>query len=418
MPDRLQVWLDGLHIADIERRKPNDFRLRLRYTEHALDRWPRNTPLISCSLPLGRRPADALPFLKGLLPEGDALAALAARAETSVVDTFGLLERYGRDIAGALVIGRDAPDESRFALERYDEKSLGEEVGALDQNPLGLHDDSELSLAGLQNKLLLVNVANGWARPLHGRPSTHILKAEDRRFPELAQAEADCLALARAVGLTTVDSTLEVLAGIPCLITERYDRVVAADGSVGRIHQEDLCQAVGVDSAANRGRAKYQRRAGGGPGLHDAARLLDAYAEDAVAEFARLVSAVAFTVAIGNADAHAKNLSFLHETATTIRLAPLYDTVPTMLWPTLTDEGAMSVNGRFPLGRLTLADIVDEAASWPLDRQAAEQATTETLERVLAAAAGLSLEPLATMVVTRCEALLGGGPRTTPGAAT
>lgn len=418
MPDRLQVWLDGLHIADIERRKRSDFRLRVRYTEQALERWPQNTPLISCSLPLGSRPADALPFLKGLLPEGDALATLAARAETSVIDTFGLLERYGRDIAGALVIGREAPDESRFGLERYNEESLGEEVGALDQNPLGVHDDSELSLAGLQNKLLLVKVANGWARPLHGRPSTHILKAEDRRYEGLAQAEADCLVLARAVGLTTVDSTLEIFAGIPCLITERYDRIVAADGSVSRIHQEDLCQAVGVDGAANRGRAKYQRRAGGGPGLREAARLLDAYAEDAVAELARLVSAVAFTVVIGNADAHAKNLSFLHKTATSIRLAPLYDTVPTMLWPSLTDEGAMSVNDRFPLGRLTLADIIDEAASWSFDRQAAEQAATETLERVLTAAAGLSLDRLATLIVARCEALLGSGPRITPGAAT
>ena len=95
MPDRLQVWLDGLHVADIERRGRNDTRLRLRYTEQALDRWPRNTPLISCSLPLSDRPADAFPFAVGLLPEGDALAALAARARISVADTFGLLERYG-----------------------------------------------------------------------------------------------------------------------------------------------------------------------------------------------------------------------------------------------------------------------------------------------------------------------------------
>lgn len=410
MPDRLQVWLDGLHVADLERRGRNDARLRLRYTDKALDRWPRNTPLISCSLPLSDRPADAFPFAVGLLPEGDALAALAARARISVADTFGLLERYGRDIAGALVIDPDAPDESRFGLEHYDEEGLGNEVGALDQNPLGVHDDSELSLAGLQNKLLLVKDGNAWARPLHGRPSTHILKAEDRRYPDFAQAEADCLQLARAVQLTPVDSSLQVFAGIPCLITERYDRVVAADGSVTRIHQEDLCQAVGVNCAGNRGRAKYQRRGGGGPGLNEAARLLEAYAEDAVTELTRLVSAVAFTVAIGNADAHAKNLSFLHDTATTIRLAPLYDTVPTVFWSNLTDEAAMSINGRFPLRQLTLADVVDEAASWPFDRTAAERAAVETIERVRDATGGLSLEHLATVIVSRCDDLLAGRP--------
>lgn len=410
MPDRLQVWLDGLHVADIERRRRNDTRLRLRHTKSALDRWPRNTPLVSCSLPLSDRPGDAFPFATGLLPEGDALAALAARARISVADAFGLLDRYGRDIAGALVIGADAPDESRFGIEPYDEESLGNEVGALDQNPLGVHDDSELSLAGLQNKLLLVRDANGWARPLRGRPSTHILKAEDRRYADFAQAEADCLRLARSVDLTPVESSLRVFGGIPCLITERYDRMVAVNGSVTRIHQEDLCQAVGVDGAGNRGRAKYQRRGGGGPGLREAARLLEAYAEDPITELERLVSVIAFTIAIGNADAHAKNLSFLHDTATTIRLAPLYDTVPTVLWPDLTDEAAMSINGRFPTGRLTLADIADEAASWPLDRTAAEQVAVATIERIRDAADSISLERLATIVVSRCEALLAGRP--------
>jgi len=410
MPDRLQVWLDDLHVADIERRRRNDVRLRLRYTDEALERWPRNTPLVSCSLPLSDRPAHALAFFTGLLPEGAALAALAARARTSVIDTFGLLDRYGRDIAGALVVSRDAPDEGRFDLERYDDAGLAEEVGGLDENPLGIHDDSELSLAGLQNKLLLVKDGTGWARPLHGRPSTHILKAEDRRYPGLAQAEADCLELARAAGLTFVDSHVHVFAGVPCLITERYDRTVAANGAVGRVHQEDLCQAVGVDGASNRGRTKYQRRAGGGPGLREAALLLDTYAEDTAEALGRLVSAVAFTVAIGNADAHAKNLSLLHDTATTIRLAPLYDTVPTVLWPNLTDEAAMSINGRFPLGQLTLADITDEAASWPFDHDAAERAARETIERVRTAAAGLGSERLASIVVSRCEALLAGRP--------
>jgi serine/threonine-protein kinase HipA len=406
MPDRLQVWFGEIHAADIERRRRSDIRFRLSHTEQALDCWPRYAPVLSCSLPLGDRPIDAGPFFSGVLPEGDALAALAAHAETSVIDTFGLLERYGRDIAGALVIASAAPDESRFALEPYDGESLAEEVGALDENPLGIHDDSELSLAGVQNKLLLVRKDDGWARPLHGTPSTHILKAEDRRYPGLAQAEADCLALARAAGLTTVESEVLVFAGIPCLITERYDRHIAADGSVTRIHQEDLCQAVGVDGSANRGRAKYQRRRGGGPGLRDAARLLEIYAADAVTELAQLVSWVAFTVAIGNADAHAKNLSFLHDAPATIKLAPVYDTVPTMLWPNLTDEVSMSIDNRFSLGQLTLADIATEAESWPLNRNLAERAAIETIGQVRAAAEGLGSDLLASTVVARCDALL------------
>src|SRR5438270_8488014 len=277
MPDRLQVWLEGTHVADIEGRRRSDARLYLRYTDAALDRWPLNTPLVSCSLPLSKRPAAANAFLRGLLPEGDALAVMAAEARISVADTFGLLERYGRDVAGALVIGADPPDEGRFALEHYSDETLGQEVGALDQHPLGTHDDSELSLAGLQNKLLLVKTGDGWARPRHGYPSTHILKAEDRRYPGIAEREYECLLLAREVGLTHVATEFLVLGGIPCLITERYDRVVI-DAGIERMHQEDLCQARGIDGSGNRGRAKYQRGGGGGPGFGEAAGLLDAYA--------------------------------------------------------------------------------------------------------------------------------------------
>jgi serine/threonine-protein kinase HipA len=409
MPDRLQVWLNGLRVAELERRRRSDTRIRIRHTDEALDRWPANTPLISCSLPSSGRFQNATPFLRGLLPEGGALAALAAHAgNLTVVDTFGLLARYGRDVAGALVIAEGEPDEALFALEPYDAESLADEVGELELNPLGIHDDSELSLAGLQNKLLLVKTEDGWARPRRGYPSTHILKAEDRRYPGMARAEADCLRLARTLGLTPVESAFAAFGEIPCLITERYDRVTGDGELPARVHQEDLCQAVGIDGAANRGRAKYQRRGGGGPGYRQAAELLERYAADPQAELTRLVSALAFTVAIGNADAHAKNLSFVHDTPETITLAPLYDTVPTMLWRNLTEESALAINGRFSLTRLTLDDIVAEAGTWTLDEGSARAAAVETLERLRAAAGELESTEPARLVAARCAAMLAG----------
>ena len=79
-----------------------------------------------------------------------------------------------------------------------------------------------------------------------------------------------------------------------------------------------------------------------------------------------------------------------------------------MLWAKLTDESALSINSRFALHQITLADIVDEAASWPLDRAAAEQVVTETIERMRTGAKGLRFQPLATIIGARCEALLSG----------
>jgi serine/threonine-protein kinase HipA len=406
----LQVWLDGRHIADIEKRAWND--LRCRYTDEALGRWPQNSPVVSCSLPLGQRPGRAVPYLKGLLPEGHALQSLAALAGHSVLDTFELLERFGRDIAGALVIGQEPPQADRWGIEEYSDETLTNEIESLDDHPLGVYDDSELSLAGLQNKLVLVRQPDEtWGRPLHGRPSTHILKVEDRRWPGLVSAEAACLTLAHQLGLTTIRPELHTFGTIPCLIVERFDR--RASGShVQRIHQEDLCQAIGCDPSLKAGRAKYERGGGGGPRLRDAAELLDRYALEPSAQLERLAAVATFTVAIGNADAHGKNLAFLHDTPESIALAPLYDTVPTILWRTLTRDFSMSLNGRFSVDDIAREDIVAEAVSWAMSRRVAESVTLGMLEAIRAALADgvIETEELARDVGKRVENLLADRP--------
>src|SRR5680860_1742090 len=219
---RLGVWLDGVHVADLEQRRWPE--IRCRYTPAALEAAPLNSPLISCSLPLGPRPLDAAAFCRGLLPEGQALQAMAARAGVAVDETFELLARYGRDVAGALTIAEGTPSESNFGAAPYNAEGLAAAIEELDEFPLGAHEDSELSLAGLQDKLLLVRLGDGrWARPTGGRPSTHILKADDARHPGLVVAEAHCLRLARAADLTTVDSELARFGDGPCLIVSRFD---------------------------------------------------------------------------------------------------------------------------------------------------------------------------------------------------
>lgn len=381
--NRLGIWLGDTKVAELEQRRAPE--IRCVYTEEALNAWPLNTPVVSCSLPLGSNAQNALPFCKGLLPEGQALATMAAQAGLAANDSFGLLARYGRDVAGALVVGEEEPEPRRYGVDPYDDESLAQAIGELDDYPLGAHDDSELSLAGLQDKLLLADLGDGrWGRPLHGRPSTHILKVEDRRFPNLNAAEAMCLELAKAAGLTSIESRLETIGEIPCLIVSRYDRRVA-DGGVERIHQEDLCQATGIDPAPGPGgrSAKYERY--GGPGLRNAAQLLDVWSANPDQELDQLVAIVTFTVLIGNADAHAKNLSFLHPAPGEISLAPIYDTVPTALWPSLRTEAAMSVGAQVDLPAVTLDDIGREAEAWKHPAERAREIAQSTIAKVLAA---------------------------------
>lgn len=394
MPPRsrppLGVWLHGVHIADLTADR-HQWDLRCRYTDEALDRWPGNTPLLSCSLPLGRRPLPANPFCNGLLPEGQHRQACASNLGVPVTYTYALLDRHGRDIAGAAVISRDPPDQRPGSVEWHTDETLAAEVAGIDQHPLGIHDDSELSLAGLEDKFTVVRDGDRWGRPRHGYPSTHIVKLDNTRYAGIVHAEHDCMVLARAVGLTTIDTELIRIAGVDCLVVSRYDRHVPPDGAVTRIHQEDACQALGVDLAAGRDRGKYEDA--GGPSLAAIAGLLDRYSVDPAAQLDRLVQAVTFTVAIGNADAHGKNLSLLHHVPGQIELAPLYDTVPTVLWPALRSRTAMAVAGKRRLGTITVDDIADEAATWPYDRAQARRAAVTLVERLHDALAAPAIDP-------------------------
>ena len=405
-PEPLGVWLDGLLVAELTARRP--WELQCIYTEHALERWVGLSPLLSCSLPLQSRRMDASVFADGLLPEGRHRQALSSELKVAVNDLYALLRRFGRDVAGALVIATEEPPPRVPEAIPYTRGSLEQEVLDLPERPLAIHDDSELSIAGLQDKLLLVRIADGrWGRPAHGYPSSHILKVDDPQRPGLVEAEAECLSLAARVGLTSVDVEIDTIAGKPCLLESRFDRRVSPDGTVERIHQEDLCQALSRDPNAAWGRGKYQDA--GGPSLREAAELLDRYAAEPQAQLDRLLSAVTFTVLVGNADAHGKNIALLHPTAETVELAPLYDTVPTVLWPRLRTRGAMSIGGNWQLDATTVENLVGEAASWRLNRARAKRVVTDTAEHLRASAVELGSESAVGLhVAERAQRLLAG----------
>jgi hypothetical protein len=72
--------------------------------------------------------------------------------------------------------------------------------------------------------------------------------------------------------------------------------------------------------AGRGGCGKYESY--GGPSLARIARLLTSYGAEPDVELLRLLERVTFTVTIGDADAHGKNISLLHPTAEHVSLAP------------------------------------------------------------------------------------------------
>lgn len=375
----LAVWLYGERVATIERAKRA--RLRLTYSEAALSRYALGVPLLSLSMPL--RPESythgvVQPFVDGILPEEPARTVLAREHDVSADDSFGLLAALGRDCAGALIIQSDddpaPPTSTTTTAEPLDDAALIEAVSNLRSAPLGAIGRVRVSLGGVQEKLLLTRMPDGrWGRPVDGTPSTHILKPEIRTYPDTVANEAFCMRLARELGLPVAAVDVTVVGGRKLLVVERFDREVSVDGTVRRIHQEDLCQALGLNP-----RLKYEEDHG--PSLRDIAQVVQATTDSTDT----LLRAVVLDLAIGNGDAHAKNFSLLHLPDGSLRLAPLYDLVSTMIYED--DLLAMYVDDVRRMSRVTGKRLQNEAERWGISRTDSRASIDDLLARIPEAA--------------------------------
>jgi serine/threonine-protein kinase HipA len=159
------------------------------------------------------------------------------------------------------------------------------------------------------------------------------------------------------------------------LVVERFDREIA-DGVTHRLHQEDACQALGIDP---RDRHKYQQR-NGGPSYGQIAKLLVTHAVDRDKELRALSEAMVLTCAIGNTDAHGKNHSFLID-GDTLSFAPIYDASPTVSFVT-GRQLAMYVGGSITIGEVNRMQLALEAKSWGLSRGVATDLIDDVLLRL------------------------------------
>ena len=375
MPDELAVWLGGERVALIDR---EGGRPRLTYTAEALDRYPLGTPLLSLSLPVANRrytQGVVRPFLDGLLPEGQARQAIARDIRESPNDTYGLIRALGRDCAGAIVIqpagDPPPPQPTTVTAERLSSEELATLVHDLRRAPLGVGGRVRISLAGIQEKLVLTRMSDGsWGRPVDGTPSTHILKPAVAAFPHTVENEAFCMRVARHLGVAVAAVETTEIAGLKVIVVERYDRRVSANSAVERIHQEDFCQATGAPPET-----KYEED--GGPSLQRIAGILESVAEPNSLE--HLLHAVTVNALIGNGDAHAKNFSLLHASSGALALAPLYDLLCTLHYGD--DALAMYIDNVHRTNRVTAERIVNEAVRWGLSKEGAFAIVDDVLAR-------------------------------------
>lgn len=381
--DQLAAWLYGVHIADLV---PAGDLVDLTWTQETEHRWGLGSRVVSNLLPTGRggtqpHPRAVTVFLQGLLAEGNLREHLAFEASLAPDDVFGMVSAYGRDTAGALVFlpAGAGPEDRVGALEPMTDTEIAARLRESGTYTPGRLEST--SLAGLQPKIVLQRQQDRWHRCLDGAPSTHIIKLgpePDSVLADVIDTEAACIELATMVGLSTISATVTHFDDVRALVISRYDRVTTPDGRIGRVHQEDTAQALGLDTR-NMNR-KFQR----GKNL-PSLKAIAAVLRNGGQEPDRLLALTAFNLAVGNSDAHAKNISLLRPENGSCSLAPAYDIAMHSHHRTFGNIFAMDVNGRRAMTTLTGADLLAEARAWPLPGRRARRVVQETLATLEAA---------------------------------
>lgn len=262
-------------------------------------------------------------WLWGLLPDDErVLRRWAQEAQVAPRDLFGLMTHFGQDVAGAVQFvlpeQLDSPHQEN-EVRWLSEEDLAQRIDHLATDNASARqasDPGRFSLAGMQAKTALLWDGERWGVPGPGVPTNTIVKLANPAYDGLIENEHFCLRLAAAVDLPTPDTRVIRTEKATAIAVERYDRALV-DGHLQRVHQEDMCQALGRHPM-------YRYEVDGGPGVREIFRLLEEQSSDVVEDKANFYFYQVFNFLIGGTDAHAKNFSVLLD-GPDVRLAPLYD---------------------------------------------------------------------------------------------
>jgi serine/threonine-protein kinase HipA len=363
----IELWLYGTRLAKIN--DAGSGKSRLTYLGDAIDRWGLGSRILTVSAPLATTtltPSPTAAIVEGLLPEGDALNRLKVAFDTR--HPAQLLGVVGRESVGAVIVlpeGKAIPSTPGDDMLILSEGDVAARLRGLPQAPLGVSPETSvrLSLAGAQPKLPLLRLADGALRdPGIGRPSTVILKLEPSGWPRLVELEAYGLAVMNEAGLPIPDYRTAEYEGIKVLEVDRYDRHSESDGTIKRIHQEDLCMAVGA-----RPDDKYATSPRSKTALSQLAQAIYNNSREPDRDLGSFVTALVANVAIGNCDAHARNYSLFHWEDGSVELAPIYDVVPTYHYTSHERHLAQPINANvLRPERVTREHLSAELSTWRL----------------------------------------------------
>lgn len=307
-------------------------------------------------------------FLWNLLPENPEFYQMVGHIYKigDPDDPISVLSAIGQDTAGALSFyPHGVVPHHGGILERVGEKDIARDLAWLQS--LSWSGANRISLAGVQPKTSYRRGSDGyWYRPSGTLASTHIFKPARPELHDVDLVELLVTLAAGGVGIDAVHAAVADFDSVRSFVTERYDRELLPDDSIRRLHQEDLMQMLGKPR-----RLKYQLE--GGVGVVDLVNAVRSFDPRSETEIWRRL---AFAVAIGNADAHGKNWSFLVDRSGH-HLAPAYDLLSVEPFAHYDHSLAMQIGHQWAYKAVTTADWEYQASRTHTDprtvRDAVEQ---------------------------------------------
>lgn len=350
----LHVVMHGRVIGDIQRTGQRGMRLLYSDARRTGDFTPLSVSMPGSS---SRYRQSALePWLAGLLPDRpETLRQWRRQFRVSDDTVFALLRHVGEDVAGAAQFVR--PERLEIVVAHGDAEPVDESqiadmlrraLADLPPSPTD-HSQGKFSLAGAQAKIALHRSESGWCNPTGSVPSTHIVKPAIPGREDQDLIEAVTLRAAASLGLRAARCWIEEFADERAIVVARFDRARRAEGRWVRVHQEDMCQALGALPSL-----KYESQ--GGPGATTVAHIVHRVSEHPADDARRFAAALVFNWLTCGTDAHARNYSLLLS-GSSVRLAPLYDLNSYLAY----SDGAgsalsMSVGGEFEAARISASD--------------------------------------------------------------
>ena len=304
-------------------------------------------------------------FLKNLFPEGEAFNALLDLNRISKENIYAIISAIGHDTSGALVFANEPPSTTFENLRKITEQELVTRLNSYNTRDLILWDDKyRLSVAGVQNKLNILQTKNGDMFLADGKyASTHILKFASKETPLITVNEYFCMKLAKLVELPVAEVNLKKIGSHNILIVHRFDRMNVKN-TIRKAHLVDGCQVLNLPP-----QFKYEQNFGSG---RDVKHIRDGVSLRKLFDFTDqcyipgqekqfILDWLIFNIFIGNSDAHGKNISFFVG-KNLYKLAPFYDLLSVVFEANnnnLFETGlAMAIGENFDINNVKAYDFI------------------------------------------------------------